>query len=77
MTMDGDTAGSDVAAAINGLSEEEKKDLAKVWQTALGVLISHIQANAVVTGTCSGVTGVGPPTGPYPIVTQPVQGTVA
>ena len=75
--MDGDALGTAIAAAINGLSAAQKEDLPTVWKTIAGVIVSHIQTNAViVNGQVNGVTGVGPPGGPLPIVNQPVTGGV-
>jgi phage-related minor tail protein len=43
------TAGAAVAAAIAGLSEAEKQDVAKVWETIFSALFPHLTANTLVT----------------------------
>ncbi len=39
-------------------------------------VINHFEANAIINTTVTGTTGIGPPGGPLPIVTQPGIGTI-
>lgn len=48
MAMDAASLGSEIAAAIAGLSEAELEDTTAIWTAIGGAIIAHIQANAEV-----------------------------
>lgn len=51
MAMNGNTLGTAIANAINGLSQSQKENITTVWQTVAAQIVSHLQSNAVVTVT--------------------------
>ena len=81
MPMSGDILGAAIAAELlsgqTGLSAEEIAAVTAKWQQICGIIVLHIQSNAVVTVATTGVTGSGPYGGPFPIMAQPGVGTVA
>jgi hypothetical protein len=66
---------SDVSATAT--VQQKAEQLAGIIDDYVTDVVTKITGSSTVTGTCSGVTGVGPPTGPYPIVAQPVTGAGA
>lgn len=81
MPMSGDILGAAIAAALlsgqTALSEAEITLITQKWQQIAGIIVLHIQTNAVVTVATTGVTGTGPDGGPLPITAQPGTGTIA
>lgn len=49
MAMSKAILGSAIKTAIEGLSENDKKDLQTIWETIADQFILHIQTNAIVT----------------------------
>ena len=64
MAMNSDAMGAAVAAAVDALSEAEKKDLPTVWKTICGEIVDHITANAAVATTVTVASVSGVTTGP-------------
>ena len=60
MAMNGNTLGTAIKNAINGLTAEQKQDVEVIWQTIATCITAHITDNAVVAVTSvSGVTAGG------------------
>ena len=61
MAMNGNTLGTAIKNAIDGLTQEQKEDLETVWQAVASQILSHITSNAevatAVTGTADLDTG--------------------
>jgi len=49
MGMDGNTLGTDIDAAVNGLTADQQKSAAEVWKAIALVIVAHIQNHATVT----------------------------
>lgn len=48
MAMNSVNMATEILAAIDTLSDDDKKDRSKVWQKITGAIIAHIQTNAVI-----------------------------
>lgn len=64
----GNTLGTAIADAIDGLTESQLQDKEVIWQTISNVIVAHIVANTVVnvtsvTGVTTGAGVSGPGTG--------------
>ena len=61
MAMIGNTLGSEIKTAIDGLSSSDKLDMEKIWQAVVTAIITHIQTNGVVSTvtTCPAGAGTG------------------
>ncbi len=59
MAMNGDLLGTQIAVAIGSLTSNQKSDVAEIWKTIAGLIVSHIQSQGVVTtaGTAAAQTG--------------------
>lgn len=70
---------SSVIAAIDttGLTAGEITTIQDAWEAILGIHISHLTGNTLVSTTVTGVTGTGPAGGPLPITTQPGVGGIS
>lgn len=58
MALSGDAAGTLIANAIEAMSDADKQDIEKIWQTACTQLFAHITASAVITTTTTGTAAV-------------------
>lgn len=63
MALNGTTLGNAIAGAVGGLSEEDKKVLATVWQTIATEIVNHIKANAQLSVPGAGITAPNGPCG--------------
>lgn len=69
MAMNGPTLGTELKAALDGLSDSDKGDRDKVFEEMGKAIVSHIQSNAEITTSVSvtsvsGVTTGGGVSGP-------------
>jgi hypothetical protein len=62
MALNGDTLGAAIATAINGLSANDKNDIAKVWKAIANQIITHVKT-ATVTVPGTGLTAPNGPVG--------------
>jgi len=49
MALDGNLCGTAIANAVTTLSQSDKEDPEKIWQTAMTQLFTHITTNMVVS----------------------------
>ena len=63
MALSGDVMAANIVTAINGLSDEDKKDMTKIWKAIAGQIVAHVKTGTVAVPAAGLMLGTTPITG--------------